>query len=87
MIDGSVDITDIDLDGEENILTRHRLAGTYFGAQAMIDSLKNQMARAVVVSEYCVLREINQKEFDEIILAKQEGLYEILNEQGHKRLY
>ncbi|NOR69749.1 MAG: cyclic nucleotide-binding domain-containing protein, partial [Methylomarinum sp.] len=31
----------------------------------------------------CVLRKINKKEFDEIILAKQQGLYDELNEQGN----
>jgi len=83
LIDGAVDITTIDLNEQENVLTRFRKPGDYFGEQALFDSLKNRTARATVVSDSYILRKINKQEFNDIILDKQPGLYDELNEHGN----
>jgi len=83
LIDGAVDITTIDLGGHENIVNSFNKPGDFFGEQSLFDSLKNRSARAVVSSDSCVLRKINKQEFDDIILAKQPGLYDQLNERGN----
>jgi len=83
LINGAVDITTIDFDGQENVVTRFRAPGDYFGEQSLFDSLKNRTARAVVASDSCALRKINKQEFEAIILAKQQGLYDELNEKGN----
>ena len=86
LIDGAVDITTIDLNGQENIVTSYKTPGDHFGEQALFDSLINRTARAVIASDLCTLRKINKQEFDEIILAKQQGLYDELNEEGNHLL-
>ena len=85
LIDGAVDITTIDIDRRESVVSSYRKPGDYFGEQALFDSLINRTARAVVVSDLCVLRKINKQEFDEFII-NQEGMYEELNQQGNNRL-
>ena len=86
LIQGSVDITMINLAGEERVVTKYAKQGDYFGEQALFDSLKNRSARAVVSSDSCILRKINKQEFDNIILAKQPELNDFLNEKGNHLL-
>lgn len=83
LIDGAVDISTIDLDDQENVLTHYKKPGDYFGEQSLFDSLKKRTARATVVSDSCVLLKINKQEFDDIILDKQPGMYDELNEHGN----
>ena len=83
LISGIIDITTIDLAGKEHIIASYDNPGDYFGEQALFDTLKIRMARAVFSSDNCILRKINQKEFYDIILAKQDGLHETLNKLGH----
>lgn len=86
IIDGTVDLISIEGDGQEKIIASHKTKGDFFGEQSLYDSLRKRSSRAVVASEFCILRKIHKKEFDEIILAKQEGLYDELNEIGNQQL-
>lgn len=86
IIDGAVDLISIESDGQEKIVASYKKQGDFFGEQALFDSLRKRTSRAVVTSDFCTLRKIYKKEFDKIILAKQDGLYEKLNGIGNQQL-
>lgn len=86
IIDGAVDLISIEGDGQEKIVASYKKQGDFFGEQALFDSLRKRTSRAVVTSDFCTLRKIYKKEFDEIILANQDGLYEKLNGIGNQQL-